>query len=293
MEKKHSTLDEMAEKNMIVVDYSDDDIVIIDNINDLTELTPKRLQNNIIAFAKRGKAQLKVNGQTVTIAENQLLLCPPNTMLTDFMFSPGLEFRAIFLTNRIIQSFFREKTNIWNDTMYIYKMHVVTIQEQNTEYLSNVFNAMQILMDAKEGKYPYRSESIRGLLYSAIFGLYGILSTSLPEKEKTVLTQSDSIFQRFLGMLNDNNLISNNVEDYASRLYISPKYLSSVCKKVSGKTAKEWIKEHTMEEIRYYLKETDLSIKEVVGKMGFANASFFCKYVRQNFGMTPMEFRQK
>lgn len=294
MENKYHTLAEMAEKKMIDVDYSDDDIAIIDNVNDLTEVHSTRLNNNFIAVIKQGKAQMKVNGDVVTIGENQLFLCPPNTSLSDFMFSPGLEFRAMLVTDRLISAFLRDKKSIWNDTLYIYKKQVITINEHGTEFLGNVFKALQILTDDKdESTLTFRSESIRGLIYAVILGLCGILSLKLPDKKETSNVQGDSIFQRFLTLLNENKVKGNSVEDYAAQLYISPKYLSTVCRKATGKTAKAWIKEHTIEEIRYYLKETDLNIKQIVDKTGFVNASFFCKFVKQNFGMTPMQFRKR
>ena len=77
----------------------------------------------------------------------------------------------------------------------------------------------------------------------------------------------------------------------ACKLCISPKYLTAVCKKNSGKTANEWITEQVLEDIRYYLRQTDLSIKQICDRLGFPNPSFFGKYVKDHFGMTPMEFR--
>jgi AraC-like DNA-binding protein len=76
-----------------------------------------------------------------------------------------------------------------------------------------------------------------------------------------------------------------------SQLCISPKYLTAVCKKNSGKTANEWITEQVLEDIRYYLKQTDLSIKQICDQLGFPNPSFFGKYVKDHFGMTPLKFR--
>ena len=81
------------------------------------------------------------------------------------------------------------------------------------------------------------------------------------------------------------------VDSYASELFITPKYLSAICKKSSGKTANEWITEAVMEDIRYYLKLTDLSIKQICNIMGFPNPSFFGKYVKEHFGMPPIQFR--
>ena len=41
---------------------------------------------------------------------------------------------------------------------------------------------------------------------------------------------------------------------------IKPKYLSTISKKVSGKSPLEWISEYVMEDIRYYLANTNLTI---------------------------------
>ena len=81
------------------------------------------------------------------------------------------------------------------------------------------------------------------------------------------------------------------MEAYASELCISPKYLTVVCKRNSGKTANEWITEQVLEDIRYCLKQTDLNIKQICARLGFPNSSFFGKYVKDHFGMTPMQFR--
>lgn len=81
------------------------------------------------------------------------------------------------------------------------------------------------------------------------------------------------------------------VEAYANDLCISPKYLTVICKKNSGKTANEWITEHVLEDIRYYLKQTDMSIKQICDRLGFPNPSFFGKYVKDHFGQTPVQLR--
>ena len=81
------------------------------------------------------------------------------------------------------------------------------------------------------------------------------------------------------------------MEWYADKLCVSSKHLSTVCKNKSGKAANEWIREHVLEDIRYNLKQTDLSIKQICDKLGFPDPSFFGKYVKEHFGMTPTQFR--
>lgn len=293
MGKEQMSIKALAEKELIKVNYSDDDIIIIDNIKKLAEPSPTRIHMNVIAVAKQGKAQITLGDQVVMLGESQLLLCPPNTVFTDFMFSPDFEFKAIFLTNRIIQSFLHEKMSIWNETMYVYKKHVITLNPRDISYMYSFYNMLQISIDAPTDEYIYRTECIQGMLNAGILGLCGLLKVMMPEKEEAKRTQGDNLFQQFLDMVNNNQSKSHTVEDFASELCISAKYLSVVCKKASGKTANEWIREHMLEEIRYYLKQTDMPVKQIADKLGFANPSFFGKYVKEHFGMTPIQFRQK
>lgn len=292
MQKEKETIERLCEKQLVVVDYSDDDIIIIDNLKQLAEPNPMRTRMNLIAIAKCGKAQMKVNGQTFTLGESQLLVCPPSTMLTDFMGSPDFEFKAMFLSTRIIQGFLREKMHVWNEIMYVHKMHVVTMKPRDIQFFFSFYDAFRLIITSSREQYPYRSEVIQGMLRVVILVLSGALSTMIPAKGGQRPTPTLSLFQRFLDLLSKKSLKSHNVEDFASELCVSPKYLSVVCKKNSHKTAGQWIREHMLEEIRYYLKNTDLSMKQVADQLGFANPSFFGKYVKEHFGMTPLQFRQ-
>lgn len=300
MENQDMTIKNLAEQQLIVIDYSDDDIIIIDNIKQLAEPNPTRIKMNMVAIAKKGKAQILLNGKYITFSANQLLICPPNTLFTDFMFSPEFEFKAIFLTNRIIQSFLREKINIWNDTMYVIRRHLFTMQAIDIEFFSRYYDLLQMLIDAPAEHYPYRTQSIQSLLRAAFLGLCGALKqlvaqeNSLPATIKTPVhhRQGSAVFRQFLEMVNSDHDKSLTVNDYASRLYVSPKYLSAICKRISGKTSSEWIREHIMEEIRYYLEQTDLSLKQIADTLNFGSASFFGKYVKEHFGKTPLQIRE-
>ena len=115
----------------------------------------------------------------------------------------------------------------------------------------------------------------------------------LPATDRTQeVNTANAHFQRFLDLLHAEHNKHRTVESYASELCISPKYLSVICKKHSGKTANEWITEHVMEDIRYYLKQTDYSIKQICNQLGFPNTSFFGRYVKEHFGVTPTQLRK-
>ena len=64
-----------------------------------------------------------------------------------------------------------------------------------------------------------------------------------------------------------------------------------LCLKYSGKTASEWVAQYTVEEIRFFLRSSHLSIKEISARMGFSNMSHFGSYVRKHLGVSPSEYR--
>lgn len=104
---------------------------------------------------------------------------------------------------------------------------------------------------------------------------------------KTRISRSDAIFRNFISLLNANPQKSKNLSWYAEQLCISTKHLSTVCRKVSGRTCKTLIDEALKSDILDMLLHTDLAVKEVSARLGFVNPSFFGNYVKEHFGCTP------
>ena len=289
--KQHEevTFQTLADNEDIQIGYSDSDIMVVDSIQQFTEMNTAHVSMNAIVICTDGKVQAQMNGIQMELHKNQIAIVPQNVTVTDVMVSPDFNLKGMFLTNRILRSFLNEKISIWNDMMYIHRQHIVTMDEDEILFYTHFYDMLTLAIErGKEN--PYHTEIIQGLLRSAILGLCGAMKWMLVSNNHETHT-TDGHFQRFLDLLHANDVKRHTVESYASELCISPKYLTAVCKKNSGKTANEWITEHVLEDIRYYLKQTDLSLKQICDCLGFPNPSFFGKYVKDHFGMTPLEFR--
>ena len=220
-------------------------------------------------------------------------IIPQNIMATDLMVSPDFDMKAIFLTNNILQSFLREKMSVWNDLMYVHRQHIMTLSDADMLFFTHFYDMLSLAVERGQDR-AYRTDVIQSLLRAAILALCGNLKQMLPSNGETHVTSTyNSHFQRFLSLLHSSEVKYRPVKAYASDLCISPKYLTVICKKNSGKTATEWIQEHVLEDIRNYLKQTDLSIKQISDCLGFPNTSFFCKYVKEHFGIPPKRFREQ
>lgn len=285
------TLQSLAENEDVQIGYSDSDIVVVDSVQKFAEINAAHIAMNGIAICTKGRIQGMMNGVKITLHKNQVAIIPQNVVVTDIMVSPDFNLKALFLANGILQSFLSEKMNVWNDVMYVQRQYLITLDDPGLLFYTHFYD--MLCLTAENGlDNPFRTEVIRALLRAAVLGLCGEMKLRL--KAAAVSYDAHSVsehFQRFLDLLHSSEVKYRPVEDYASRLCISPKYLTAICKKHSGKTAGEWIREQVLEQIRFYLCQTDLSLKQVCDRIGFSNPSFFGKYVKEHLGMTPTEFR--
>lgn len=292
-QQEEISLQTLTDNEDIQVGYSDNDIVIVDNIQKFAEISSAHVSMNAIAICTQGKIQGTLNGQAIGLHKNQIAIIPQNVIIADPMMSFDIELKAMFFTNRILQSFLREKMNVWNDVVYVRRMHVITLEDKDLQFYTNFYEILRLCID-QHADHPFRTDIIQSLLRGGVLGLCGALKhRMLNDDISTSLQTNNNHFQHFLDLLHSVDVKRHKVEWYAAELCISPKYLTALCKKHSGKTAYEWIEEHVLEDVRYYLKHTDYSIKQISDLLGFPNTSFFGKYVKEHFGMTPMQIRMK
>lgn len=293
-QKEDITIQLLSEAEGLDIGYSDDDIVIVDSIQRFEEeVREAHVAINTIVICTCGKVQAQMNGHSIVLQKNQVAIIPERIIATDIMITPDFDMKAMFLTNRILQSFLREKMSVWNDLMYVHQLHILTMEDGDMLFHSHFYDMLSLAIERGKDN-PFRTDVIQALLRSSMLALCGSMMQKIPQPISAPNQHTPNLhFQRFLDLLHNGELKRQSVEVYANELCITPKYLTTICKKLSGKTANDWIRDQVLEDIRYHLKQTDLSIKQISDKLGFPNPSFFGKYVKEHFGMTPLQFRQK
>ncbi len=110
--------------------------------------------------------------------------------------------------------------------------------------------------------------------------------------DSDISTQSASIMNRFLRMLEEGTYREHReVTYYADKLCVTPKYLSEVSKKASGYGANYWINRYTILDITRLLRDKSLSFVDISDIFGFSSPAYFSRYVQQNLGMKPSDYR--
>ncbi len=90
------------------------------------------------------------------------------------------------------------------------------------------------------------------------------------------------------------NLIEKGLpqaQDIASQLNISPNYLSSLLKSLTGQTTQQHIHSKLIEAAKEKLSTTQLSVSEIAFELGFEHSQSFNRLFKSKTGVTPMEYR--
>ena len=72
---------------------------------------------------------------------------------------------------------------------------------------------------------------------------------------------------------------------------IGPGYLARAFKATAGRTIGDYVGEVRMTKARSLLADTDLPLKEIAYRLGFAGPSSFCAAFGKAVGTTPKQFR--
>jgi AraC-like DNA-binding protein len=293
-------LQDLAKASEVNIDYFDEDIVFINDLKKLDEIkVPARLQMGLLGYCSRGYAEFMLNGVPYELHKNQIFILPSYASVSRLLFSSDFEFKSLFYTDRLLQSLLHDKMELWNDIIYRHRIHVVDLPNDSDEAYGHFFGLLNAFFQ-QDLPTPFRAEIIQSLLRSAFLSLCGSIKVMLEQSsaspqarksERPAHSPSQGLLHSFLTLLAQTDIKHRPIAYYADRLFVSPKYLSAICKAESGKTANQWITEYTLEDIRYQLLFTNHSIKEITHQLGFPNTSFFGKYVRQHFGTSPKSLR--
>ena len=223
------------------------------------------------------------------IEKNNIVILLPSKDVQDLMFSH--DFKATFLL--ISQELMRRNSpNVaWGIKGYLFSKEnpVVALKDEFIKLCEQNFYLLKAKHD--DEKHHFRIEIVNRQLQIFVMEMWNIFTDKMEERLKS--NEQGSLFQRFLNLIEIHCMEHREVEFYANQLFITPKYLSEVCKKNSGKSASHWIHNFTTSRLILLLQNESLSFTEIADSMNFSSLSFFSRYVKKMLGVSPSEHRNR
>lgn len=252
---------------------------------------PLAIDGIMFIICLKGSGEVKINFKEFHIKENSILTLLPNQIIekvshTEDFFIEMLCFSIDFLSDLPLPNNFEMPQRISEKPV----INVLANEVQNLlryhSFIIETFN---------HKKDQFQEKIIKGLLYSLLVEigrLYFEQETDLVPKEKSS-SRNEEIVVQFISLLREHYKVGRTASFYADKMFISPKYLSGVLKKETGKAINSWIEYAVTLGAKMLLKSTNKTVLQISEELNFPNPSYFGRFFKKNTGMTPKYYREK
>jgi len=264
----------------------DNDFILLDNIKILpTFKYPFKVDVTTCLICLKGSIKGSFNMIPYTSEAPCFIIVLADQILQYKEISDDFEGLFIVMSKRFSDSLFANVQERLPLLLFTKENPVVLLSNEGLEMMKRFYGMFLHIVGQKEN--PHRLEVVKHLTL-AFF--YHTQMHKNPEKEKK--SKQDLLLDSFLNVVQKHYKEERGVDFYADKLCLTPKYLSTVIRQTSGKTAGEWIDEYVMLEAKALLKSTKMTIQQISDELNFPSQSFFGKYFKRIEGVSPKVYRE-
>ena len=223
----------------------------------------------------------KVSGDTTyfldfeeyTLEENQFILIFPGQI--DRLDPQGKEGFLYAIHNDV---FFRLSEYVESDYLSGYASNLFLKPDEQTGSMLGQLNRLLLQEYQSENRLPLMMSYMQSFLY---------LVSSLYDSDNG----KDTTVGELMRLIDKNFIHQRETEFYADCFGMSCKTINEICKKGTGKTVKQHLKERLIIETKKEIRIGKKSLKEIAFDLGFNEAAYFTRFFKQQTSQTPTEFR--
>lgn len=245
--------------------------------------TPFSIDDYRLGLVKRGRFCVMVNLKELNVSAGTLIFVTPGTIGEPLWCSDDFEIDGLGFPADL----FRLAHNDHLPELFSGRQRdgQLVATKEETELVDVLFHTLFGIVKSKPMSMPTTLAMV-----STITNLYQHLF-SLHAGEVKGPSSNTSVFDRFIALVNQHYREQHQLSFYADKMCMSERYLGTLVRQQSGKTAKEWIDMAIITTAKVMLRHGNHSVQEITETLHFTNASFFCKYFKRLAGMTPGEYR--
>ena len=253
---------------------------------------PTYLEEGINGICTGGSALFNVLGNKRRIVPNDLVIIFPFQLASVTEISD--DFSMTFL--KVSKSLFIDTiSGICMPTLdfffYMRKNFSTSLYDEECQRFIHFCQILTYRIDLPQDLF--RRESIMQLLRVFYWDIYAAYKRKPEVAELVKYTRKEKIVFDFFCLVIEFHTVCRDVAFYAEKMCVSAKHLTMVITDMSGRSAKDWIIEYSILEIKALLKDTNLEIKEVASRTHFQSNSVMTRFFREHTGMTPSEYRER
>ena len=287
-----------------------DDVVVMMNLGTMPSGKATTEDHGIIVFCTAGMAQFEYDGQVINIQKNDLFLFMAHSIGSNFMSSSDFNCRQIWFSRSAMWGINMYGVKSLSDLVYLKSHPLIHLSNDDVSLLENYFKLIcKRLNDHSPVLYHDISRSLISTLLLEILSMLRrdrkgtsntidistdkVMGGMTNEESRIISMHSHMLANKFIALVEQSDGRIRKVEVFAKQLNVTPKHLSTTLKNAMSRRPIEMIKFFTLKAIEQRLRFTDMTAQKIAYDLNFPNSSFFCKYVKEHLGVTPMEYRRK
>lgn len=275
-----------------------DELVVMENIGSVPSGVICLQNHGVLFFITEGRAQLEYDGHVVQLQKNDLFLYMVHSTAANFMASSDFNCRQIWFGRAELFNIDIYKQISVADMSNLKLYPVVHLKGDDIKLCDTYF---QLLRDRMKFSTSVLTPDIVRMLFGTI--VLEILSIMRRNSEQVAeevqhedinsSLHKKRIVDGFMRLVEESDGRIRRVDEFASQLNVTPKYLSTILKEVMNRRPSTYIQLYTLKAIERRLRFTEMTMQEIAIDLNFPNPSFFGKYCKEHLGMTPLEYRMK
>lgn len=277
----------------------EDELMLTDNLELISEAWkevpliadayPFKIDFTMVLFCQTGYSRGRINLKEFRLETNDVLVAPPGSIGEYIEF--GKDCRMVAIADA--------GANFFNDDIYsqsvffckyLAEQAVIHLTPEEMQEIVEIYHRMR--QKVEQTDFKYTRVALQGYIQvlASIGYQWGARYHDHYELEKKTETHQQKIFNTFMELAQRHFKKERTIGFYADKMCLTPKYLSQVIRRVSGRYAGEWIDDYVILEAKALLRSKKYTVAQVCDILGFANASHFCKHFKAAVGCSPGKY---
>lgn len=247
-------------------------------------------KSGTMVMCRSGFMLIKINNRRYKLHKQNAIIIPPNSIYQLIKVSDNFHPLCISLSGSFLSKVFKNRINY---TKYFQLAQQNALLSLKTEERESLFQSYeQLKFKFEHGvQYPFFKDILENLGLAIFHEAYGYMLRNR-QPYGSPITECEQLFRDFIQLVVKHHKKERLTAYYAERLNVTPKYLAAWIKKVSQKTAKEWIDSYVVATCREQLSSSSKSIQQITNELHFPDQAFFCKYFKRHIGISPKDYRR-
>lgn len=261
-------------------------VVVFDYVTSLASYTERVISPNIvIAIFHSGVIRLEYDMQSIVFRSKGICVLYPNHIVSVKDVSPDLQATLIVISNQFYDEMLRHSLRRYKNEY----LKAPFFKLSNHEY-ETTLHIVEVVKAACQIKGASRTNIIVDILdILARMTDYHRFHDKAPKED---ISSNELLFYHFYEAIAAHHKESHEIQFYAEKFCLSPKYFANVIKQTTGIAASDWIARFIVTKAKHLLKRDDINMLAISKELGFGEQSSFSRYFKHVTGITPSQFRK-